>query len=52
MLMVIGELEEQMRAASTKLEFERAAHLRDQIAELKKRSHMAHPPSIRYPTGS
>ena len=50
-LMVIGELEEQMRGASSKLEFERAAHLRDQIAELKKRSHMAHPPSIRYPAG-
>ncbi len=48
-LMVIGELEEQMREASSKLEFERAAHLRDQIAELKKRSHIAHPPSIRYP---
>jgi len=50
-LMVIGELEEQMRTASSKLEFERAAHLRDQITELKKRSHMAHPPSIRYPAG-
>jgi len=34
-LRVIGELEEEMRAAAAKLEFERAAHLRDQIAALK-----------------
>ena len=32
----IAELEEQMRAASARLEFERAAHLRDQIAALKE----------------
>lgn len=32
---VIAELESEMRDASAKLEFERAAHLRDQIAALK-----------------
>jgi excinuclease ABC subunit B len=32
---VIAELEQEMRDASSKLEFERAAHLRDQIATLK-----------------
>jgi excinuclease ABC subunit B len=32
----IADLEEQMRAASAHLEFERAAHLRDQIAALKE----------------
>ena len=34
-LKVISELEQEMRDASSKLEFERAAHLRDQIATLK-----------------
>jgi len=34
---VMSELEQEMREAATKLEFERAAHLRDQINELKKR---------------
>lgn len=34
-LRVISELEQEMRDASSKLEFERAAHLRDQIATLK-----------------
>jgi excinuclease ABC subunit B len=34
-LRVIAELEQEMREASSKLEFERAAHLRDQIATLK-----------------
>ena len=34
-LRVIAELEQEMRDASSKLEFERAAHLRDQIATLK-----------------
>lgn len=34
-LRVIAELEQEMREASAKLEFERAAHLRDQIAVLK-----------------
>ncbi|MEN8695012.1 MAG: excinuclease ABC subunit UvrB [Akkermansiaceae bacterium] len=35
---VIREMEEEMQKASAKLEFEKAAHLRDQIAELKKRA--------------
>ena len=34
-LRVIAELEAEMREASSRLEFERAAHLRDQIAALK-----------------
>jgi excinuclease ABC subunit B len=34
-LRVIAELEEDMRKASARLEFERAAHLRDQVAALK-----------------
>ncbi len=34
-LRVVAELEQEMRDASAKLEFERAAHLRDQIAVLK-----------------
>ena len=33
---VIAELEEEMREAAAKLEFERAAHLRDQIKQLEK----------------
>ena len=33
---VLAELEEDMRDAASKLEFERAAHLRDQIKQLKK----------------
>ena len=37
-LSVISELEEEMREAAAKLEFERAAHLRDQIKQLKKQS--------------
>ena len=37
-LRVIAELEEEMRDASSKLEFERAAHLRDQISTLKDES--------------
>ena len=32
------ELESEMQEAAAKLEFERAAHLRDQIKELKKRA--------------
>lgn len=36
-LQVISELEAEMREAAGKLEFERAAHIRDQINELKKR---------------
>ncbi|MBT7960256.1 MAG: excinuclease ABC subunit UvrB [Akkermansiaceae bacterium] len=34
---VISELEEEMREAAAKLEFERAAHLRDQIKQLQKK---------------
>jgi len=34
---IISELEDDMRDAATKLEFERAAHIRDQIKQLKKR---------------
>ena len=33
---VIAELEEEMRDAAAKLEFERAAHLRDQLKQLQK----------------
>lgn len=35
---VIREMEDEMQKASSKLEFEKAAHLRDQIVELKKRA--------------
>jgi excinuclease ABC subunit B len=35
---VLMELEGEMQEAAAKLEFERAAHLRDQIKELKKRA--------------
>ena len=35
---VLAELEREMRDAASKLEFERAGHLRDQIAALKKKS--------------
>jgi excinuclease ABC subunit B len=35
---VIREMEEEMQKASAKLEFEKAAHLRDQIRELQKRA--------------
>jgi len=35
---VIAELEEEMREAAAKLEFERAAHLRDQIKQLQKQT--------------
>jgi excinuclease ABC subunit B len=51
---VIAELEEEMREASGKLEFERAAHLRDQILALKsERPAATAEPSkkIRYPAG-
>jgi len=34
-LRIIAELEQEIREASSKLEIERAAHLRDQIAALK-----------------
>ncbi|MFT4176119.1 MAG: excinuclease ABC subunit UvrB [Luteolibacter sp.] len=51
-LSVINELEEEMREASSKLEFERAAHLRDQIQALKKQAHTGRPPQpVQYPAG-
>ena len=39
-VVVIREMEAEMAEAATKLEFEKAAHLRDQIKELKKRAGM------------
>ncbi len=52
-LRVISELEEEMREASSRLEFERAAHLRDQISALKNDS-APHPASqmkaVKYPS--
>jgi len=51
---VIAELEEEMREASSRLEFERAAHLRDQIAALKNDRSVASVTSskpVKYPKG-
>lgn len=49
-LRVISELEQEMREASARLEFERAAHLRDQIAVLKREAPvMPKPSKARYP---
>ena len=53
-LRVIAELEEEMREASSRLEFERAAHLRDQVRALKDNASTG--PStpatpLRYPPG-
>lgn len=39
-MQVLGELQDEMSAAAARLEYERAALLRDQIAELKKRAGM------------
>jgi excinuclease ABC subunit B len=53
-LRVIAELEDDMREASSRLEFERAAHLRDQILALKNHSPSASPTPphpVRYPKG-
>ncbi len=53
-LRVISELEGEMREASSRLEFERAAHLRDQIAALKNDTaprSAGQPKNIKYPTG-
>ena len=50
-LRVISELEEEMREASSRLEFERAAHLRDQIAALKNDTPAAPKQAVRYPAG-
>jgi excinuclease ABC subunit B len=48
-LRVIAELEEEMREASSRLEFERAAHLRDQIAALKTPATAKPMPPVKYP---
>jgi excinuclease ABC subunit B len=50
-LRVIAEMEEEMREASSRLEFERAAHLRDQIAALKNPGTTTPMKSVKYPTG-
>jgi excinuclease ABC subunit B len=50
-LRVIAELEEEMREASSRLEFERAAHLRDQIAALKNPSALPARQPVKYPSG-
>jgi excinuclease ABC subunit B len=50
-LRVIGELEDEMREASSRLEFERAAHLRDQIASLKNNQAATATKAIKYPAG-
>jgi len=48
-LRVIAELEEEMREASSRLEFERAAHLRDQVAALKNPAAVPPTQPVRYP---
>ncbi len=48
-LRVIAELEEEMREASSRLEFERAAHLRDQLAALKNTTPAAPQQAVKYP---
>ena len=50
-LRVISELEEDMREASSRLEFERAAHLRDQIKALKDDTPAPAMKSVKYPAG-
>jgi excinuclease ABC subunit B len=50
-LRVIAELEEEMREASSRLEFERAAHLRDQIAALKQPAAGQPAKPVTYPAG-
>lgn len=42
---VIREMEEEMQKASAKLDFEKAAHLRDQIKELQKRAGLEKEPA-------
>ncbi len=49
-LRVIAELEEEMREASSRLEFERAAHLRDQIAALKDKGAAPARQPVTYPS--
>jgi excinuclease ABC subunit B len=52
-LRVISELEEEMREAAGRLEFERAGHLRDQIAALKSgRTPSPASSSVKYPKGA
>jgi excinuclease ABC subunit B len=48
---VIAELEEEMREASSRLEFEHAAHLRDQITALKNPPATPDRKPVRYPAG-
>jgi excinuclease ABC subunit B len=50
---LIAQLEAEMREASSRLEFELAAHLRDQIASLKTSSTAADAPrlAVKYPAG-
>jgi excinuclease ABC subunit B len=50
-LRVIAELQEEMREASSRLEFERAGHLRDQIAALKNDSPAPTMKPIKYQVG-
>jgi excinuclease ABC subunit B len=50
-LRVIAELEEEMREASSRLEFELAAHLRDQIAALKNDTPAPPARAVKYPAG-
>ncbi len=50
-LRVIAELTEEMREASSRLEFERAAHLRDQIAALKNDTPAPPMKPVKYPAG-
>ncbi len=50
-LRVIAELEEEMREASSRLEFERAAHLRDQIKVLKEVPAEPVRKAVTYPAG-
>lgn len=50
-LRVIAEMEEEMREASSRLEFERAAHLRDQIASLKNDTPTPLLKPVKYPSG-
>jgi excinuclease ABC subunit B len=45
---VIAQLEAQMREASAQLEFELAAHLRDQIKALREKQPPAPVPAVRY----
>ena len=48
---VIAELEVEMREASSRLEFERAAHLRDQISALKEDRPAPPRVAVKYPAG-